>query len=60
MASEAKCQRCGTDDVRPYGHRWYCLRCGWTWHQLSQSLEEEVATRIETTKAQPHQPRRIR
>lgn len=43
-----KCQRCQSSNVKQYSARHYCLMCGWTWHQLSESSEQEILTRIET------------
>ena len=44
-----KCQRCLSANTKAYGQRWLCVMCGWTWHQLSESMEQEILTRFQTT-----------
>lgn len=42
------CVRCQSDATKPYvhGRRFLCLRCGFTWHIESSTVDEENERRI--------------
>ena len=40
-----KCIRCRSRKTKPYGARFYCLNCGFTWHKDSTDEMDELVRR---------------
>ncbi len=45
----SECVRCHSRDVKPYGKRFYCLACGFTWHATSTDETDELIHRIKVS-----------
>jgi len=44
---QKSCIRCQSTDVKPYGGRWQCLGCGFTFHRDStDELDENIRREV--------------